>query len=196
MNIYKDIFQALICDPRYLKNLDWGKPRKGHPEGSVRHHIDELEQNLAVWQSSLEENSYWKLKILIHVHDSFKAESQKGVPISDPHSHASLARQFLEDHCQDHDLLQMIQLHDEPYALWRQNQSKGQVNQQRVRHLMASVADWDVFLKFLFIDGTTAGKDAEPLDWVVQTLAPLRGLKAQAQRDLSRLREARMCRPA
>lgn len=193
MICYRDLFHTLISDPRYLRNLDWGKPRKGHSEGSVRNHIDELERNLRVWQSSLDDDDYWKLKILIHVHDSFKAESTKGVPISDPNSHASLAKRFLADYCRDQDLLQMTQLHDEPYALWRQSQSRGQVNQQRVQALLAGVADWKLFLKFLFIDGTTDGKEGAPLDWVVQTLAPLRGLEAQAQQDLRDLREGRLC---
>ena len=43
---YKSVFQSIIADPDYQKNLDWGKPRGGHPEGTVRAHIEELEQNL------------------------------------------------------------------------------------------------------------------------------------------------------
>ena len=33
---YAAIFEAITADPRYLANLDWGEPRPGHPEGTVR----------------------------------------------------------------------------------------------------------------------------------------------------------------
>jgi len=32
----RQILDAITADPRYLANLDWGKPRAGHPEGTVR----------------------------------------------------------------------------------------------------------------------------------------------------------------
>ena len=40
------------------------------------------------------------------------------MPITDPKSHASLARGFLATHCDDADLLAMLQYHDEPFALY------------------------------------------------------------------------------
>lgn len=43
---YQKAFQHLVSDTRYLANLDWGKARKGHSEGTVRAHIAEIEQNL------------------------------------------------------------------------------------------------------------------------------------------------------
>jgi hypothetical protein len=61
-----------------------------------------------------------KLQILIHTHDTFKADAAEGVAIVDGRSHASLARQFLSGLCNDRDLLNMVQYHDEPRALWRQ----------------------------------------------------------------------------
>jgi hypothetical protein len=36
---YRSIFDAMVLDPRYLTNLDWGEAREGHPEGTVRVHI-------------------------------------------------------------------------------------------------------------------------------------------------------------
>jgi len=106
---YLTTFEAIIADSRYLANLDWGKPRSGHPEGTVRAHIAEIEPNLDSLRSKLTDEDYWKLKLLIHTHDSFKAESEPGVAITDPKSHASLARAFLATHCDDADLLAMVQ---------------------------------------------------------------------------------------
>ena len=95
---YQKTFQHVVSDTRYLANLDWGKARKGHLEGTVRAHIAEIELNLERLRPKLSDEDYWKLKLLIHTHDSFKAEAQPGVPISDPRSHASLARTFLAVH--------------------------------------------------------------------------------------------------
>jgi hypothetical protein len=111
---YHKVFEAVVADPRYIANLDWGEPREGHPEGAAHAHIAEIEPNLETLRPRLSVNDYWKLKLLIHTQDSFKAESQAGVPISDPKSHASLARAFLATHCEDADLQTMVQYHDEP----------------------------------------------------------------------------------
>jgi hypothetical protein len=89
---YRATLDAIFADPRYQKNLDWGKARRGHPEGTVRMHIAEIEQNLETLRPRLSDADYWRLKLLIHTHDSFKAESERGVAITDPKSHASLAR--------------------------------------------------------------------------------------------------------
>ena len=70
-----------------------------------------------------------KLRILIHTHDTFKADAKRGVAIWHPQSHASLARAFLGEFCDDEDLLAMVQLHDEPYALFLQTQRTGRVNE-------------------------------------------------------------------
>lgn len=188
---YESIFQAITADPQYRRNLDWGQPRKGHPEGTVRAHIEELEQNLkdlAVPQGSEE---YWKLMILIHVHDSFKAEATRKVPITDPRSHASLARSFLARHCQDRDLLAMTQLHDEPYAIWRKARTGRGTDESRMQKLLHAIKDWRLFLKFLLIDGSTAGKDAGPLEWAVSEIAPRVGSHAEATESLKLLRGTR-----
>ena len=76
----------------------------------------------------LTDEEYWKLRLLVHTHDSFKAESKPGVAITDPRSHASLARAFLATHCDDPDLLAMVQFHDEPFALYRQAEFTGGCN--------------------------------------------------------------------
>jgi len=166
---YQTAFEAILKDPRYRQNLDWGEPRPGHPEGSVRAHIAEIEPNLEALRSKLTVADYWKLKLLVHTHDSFKAEAEPGVAITDPKSHASLAREFLATYCDDRDLLAMVQYHDEPFALWRQAESKkGKYNQERFAALLREIQDWNLFLAFNIIDGCTEGKSREPLIWLFQ----------------------------
>ena len=39
----KDIIEKIMADPRYRKNIEYGEPRSGHPEGKVKQHIADLE---------------------------------------------------------------------------------------------------------------------------------------------------------
>lgn len=148
MRDYRQAFQAITADPRYVANLDWGESRAGHPEGTVRAHIAELESNLEVVCPKLTEEGFWKLKLLIHTHDTFKGEAQPGVPNTHARSHASLAQAFLVHYCDDPDLLAMVQFHDEPFALYRQVEAKGSYNTARFNDLLAAIRDWNLFLAF------------------------------------------------
>jgi len=168
---YKEIFYRITSDPRYQRNLDWGEARPGHPEGTIRAHIAELEVNLETLRHKLSETDYWRLRILIHTHDTFKAEARPGAPINAPNSHASLARAFLADFCADTDMQAMLQFHDEPFALWRQVRSKAAFKQERLNALVTNIQDWNLFLAFNIVDGCTKGKSREPLRWLFQQLA-------------------------
>ena len=171
MTDYKQMLDSIKRDPRYQRNLDWGKARPGHPEGTIRAHIAELERNLEVIRPKLTEIDYWRLKVLIHTHDTFKGEAQLGAPITAPKSHASLARAFLAEFCDDTDALAMVQYHDEPFALWRQFASSGKFNQGRLNTLLASIRDWNLFLAFNIVDGCTQGKDRDNLRWFLRQVA-------------------------
>lgn len=167
---YESAFRAVLANERYQRNLDWGEPRPGHPEGTVRAHIAEIEPNIDALAPKLSDIDRWKLRLLVHTHDLFKAESRPGVAITDPASHASLARSFLAEFCPDEELLAMVQYHDEPFALWRQAQSKGRCNQRRMDALIDNISDWKLFLAFNIIDGCTDGKSREPLRWLFKEL--------------------------
>jgi hypothetical protein len=171
MTDYKQILDTITGDSRYQRNLDWGEPRPGHSEGTVRAHIAELEGNLEALRHKLTETDYWRLRVLIHTHDTFKGEAQRGAPITSGNSHASLARAFLADFCDDADMLTMVQYHDEPFALWRQFASRGKFNQERLNTLLTSIRDWNLFLAFSIVDGCTKGKDRDNLRWFFQQVA-------------------------
>jgi hypothetical protein len=162
---FPTIFAAVVADPRYQKNLDWGEPRSGHPEGTIRAHVQELEANLETLNAKLTDEEFWKAKLLIHVHDTFKPDSIPEIRITDPRGHASLARAFLAEFTSDAGLLAMVQFHDEPYALYRQSSSRRGPNKDRFKALLSTIEDWDVFLAFLICDGGTAGKPRDPLHW-------------------------------
>lgn len=177
---YQSIFQRIAADPRYTQGLDWGEPRPGHPEGTIRAHIAALEANLESLSAKLSDSEYWKLKLLIHTHDLFKGESDHGVSILDLNSHASLARAFLSSYCTDADLLAMVQFHDEPFALYLQARSKGKYNQDRFDALLHAIDDWNVFLAFNIIDGCASGKSRKSLHWLFHEIAGKVGSKFTA----------------
>ena len=161
---YHAAFGRMTADARYQRNIHWGEPRSGHPEGSIAAHISDLERNAAVLDAHLSGGDRWRLRLLIHSHDTFKSEAED-VKISHPRSHASLARAFLAEFCPDDaPLLDIVQFHDEPYALWRQEQH-ARLNHARMDALFALIRDWDLFLAFLVVDGCTEGKNRDPLHW-------------------------------
>lgn len=165
----KDIIEKIITDPRYQKNIEYGEPRSGHPEGKVKYHIAELEENLERFVSHrISEEQFWKLKFVIHVHDTFKADATPDSPILSPNSHASLARKFASEFIDDEDLLNMIQFHDANYSLWLQFHRTGSYDVQRFNNLLDIIQDWDLFLMFLIIDGNTEGKERSKLIWFVK----------------------------
>lgn len=163
---YRSAFEAALADPRYLKNLDWGESREGHPEGTVRAHIAEIEGNLETLRPKLNEQDYRKLKLIIHTHDTFKTDAQPGVAINDPKSHTSLTRAFLADHCDDADLFAMVQYHDEPFEIYRQFETKGKYNLSRFNDLVGAIRDWNLFIAFNITYSCTGGKSREPLRWL------------------------------
>jgi len=155
----KDIVHQVGLDPRYLKNIEYGEPRSGHPEGKVKLHIAELEEILGKFTSRISEEQYWKLKFLIHVHDTFKAEAIPNSRIENPNSHASLARKFASEFTDDADLLNMIQFHDVNFALWKEYAATSSYDLERLSRLLDTILDWDLFLTFLIIDGSSVGKE-------------------------------------
>jgi hypothetical protein len=166
MTNYRKLIEEIIADSRYQENIEYGEPRSGHPEGKLKYHIAELEENLeALKAHGISDEQYWKLKFMIHVHDLFKKEARSDVRILDPWSHASLAKEYAGKLIDDADLLNMIQFHDENYALWNQLRTRGAYDVERFKKLWKTIQDWDLFLMFLIIDGSTKGKERSSLRW-------------------------------
>jgi len=171
----RQVLEEIMDDPRYRKNIEYGEPRAGHPEGKVKNHIVELEENLEKLAAhGISGEEYWKLKFLIHVHDTFKANAIPNSRIRSPHSHASLARKFAAEFIRDKDLLNMIQFHDVNYALWQQFDRTGSYDARRFNDLLDIIRDWDLFLKFIIIDGSTQGKERSKLVWFINEVRKYR----------------------
>ena len=178
---YKKCVEQVLADPRYRENVEFGTPRSGHPEGKIKNHIANLEANLGKLKHRVSEDEYWKLKFLIHVHDTFKVRQiVEGIPSSDPQSHESLARKFASEFTDEADLLNILQNHDENFALWRQFQKTGAYDQEHFAELLKLIQDWDLFLIFTIIDGTTPGKDLIKLPWFINEVRKHKSTRVDA----------------
>lgn len=168
---YRILTEQVIADNRYKKNIEFQYDRTlpGHPEGKVKYHIEELEANLERLKHRLPKKEYyWKLKFLIHVHDTFKGEEADAtVPNDHPRSHESLARAFASEFTDEADMLNILQHHDENYTLWKQFKNNGQYDDKWFQYLLSTIQDWDLFLVFTIIDGHTVGKELEKLAWFI-----------------------------
>ena len=169
---YQRVLAGIMAHPQYLSNLDWGKPRRGHPEGTLRAHIAELERNLVTLRRKhrgISDDEATKLRILIYVHDIFKPIAKHG-PILSRQSHASLAANYIRSICSDWDLEVTAQYHDAPFAMWHKSQrDDGQLPTAFAR-LLGLVRNWDLFIAFAIIDGCTSGKQRKPLSWFLEQI--------------------------
>ena len=175
---YHRILNRIKNDPRYAAGIQYGTPRKGHGEGSVKNHIAELEATLYRLADLLQPNDFVRLQILIHTHDTFKLWALRDVPIDNLNSHATLAAGYLRDMGCDADLVAMCQWHDENFALWKRFVAKGAYNTTRFVNRVLGIQDIELYLVFTIIDGFTfskqelAKRDITPMvRWFVEEVA-------------------------
>lgn len=168
---YAAALSAVQTDPRYRGNIRYGQPRSGHPEGSIRAHILTLEANLEQIRTRLDPATEARLRFAIHVHDTFKPESRQTDGVRD---HGEIARDFAAEFGADADMLALLELHDEPYRLWKSWVRTGTLDAERLGRLADRIVDWDLFLAFVILDSWTAGKDLEKLRWFIRAALAVR----------------------
>ncbi|HRF49570.1 MAG TPA: GNAT family N-acetyltransferase [Anaerolineales bacterium] len=168
---YEAALAAVQADPRYRANIRYGVPRSGHPEGSIAAHILNLEANLEQIRGRLTPEAEARLRFAIHVHDTFKSESRATDGARD---HGAFARDFAAEFVDDPDMLALLELHDEPYRLWKGWMRTGELDSERLGRLAEQIDDWDQFLAFVILDSWTAGKSLEKLRWFIRAALAVR----------------------
>jgi hypothetical protein len=158
-----ELERALSEDPRIVEGLTWGKPRRGHPEGSVASHVADLLETIDRWGEQGQRRS--DMRAIAIVHDSQKHRVESWRPKMGENHHAMRARRVAERHTDDERLLAAIQWHDRPYALWRRLNRTGVLQEDEFERMVEAVPDLDLFLRFVEIDGSTEGKNPEPVRW-------------------------------
>jgi hypothetical protein len=163
-----DLERAVSESPELLEGLAWGKPRKGHPEGSVGAHVANLLE--AIDRGEQPQEMRPLLRFVALVHDGFKYQVKAGLPKTGKNHHAMRARRFAESFTDDERLLATIELHDRPYALWRKMRRRGRLDERRFEDMMRRVPDPALFMRFIELDGSTEGKDPKPIRWLREEL--------------------------
>lgn len=168
---------SFLQDEEFVRGLNWGVPRYGHPEGAIWRHIIELNANIdrlpdswlaAPMRAGSEMTTRESLRITSWVHDTFKHVEDKSTPRDWTKHHAVYARHFLSRYTEDELLLNLVELHDEAYYIWRiihlmHRLSKGE---QRLQSLKKRMGDcWQLYYLFFKCDTCTGDKNPAPLQW-------------------------------
>jgi hypothetical protein len=173
---------ALATDPEIVAGLAWGHPRPGHPEGAVGRHVAALLAAIEAEEPSLRTD----LRFLAIVHDALKRRVCPEAGWSPDNDHAMLARRFAERYTRDPRLLVALELHDEPYWLWR---TRGEDGVSALHALLRRVPDAELFLRFVELDAATDGKDPGLLAWVRAAMGgPRAARSARSRPDAQRSR--------
>jgi hypothetical protein len=164
-----ELERQLLSDTQLRAGLLWGAPRFGHPEGTVAEHVARI-------LGAIDPNEPLRrdLRFLAIVHDSFKVALDLTVPWNPDNDHAVLARRFAERHIHDERLLVALELHDEPYWLWRTAEHR----EEALAAMLERIPDVELFVRFVELDAANEGKDLSFLWWVRRELAKRGGLPA------------------
>jgi hypothetical protein len=166
-----DLERRIAADPEWLAGLDYGRPRRGHPEGAVRHHIRDVLANVDA--VSLDEDDRRRLRLAALAHDTFKYRAPESTArVGTPGHHGSLAARFLERiGVDDAELGEVVEWHDEAFAAWmgsRRNRARAEA---RARELLARLGPGlPLYLRFFRADNATEGKTPQPVEWFERQL--------------------------
>ena len=158
--------RQILDDPAWQEGVRWGRPRRGHPEGTVLAHVHEVLGNVDRLAASPEERA--RLRLIALVHDSFKSEVDRSRPRTGPNQHGAIARRFAERHIADPGVLLVVEHHDAPYAFWRHARRTGDWDEaaDHARALAEALGDdLDLFLHFYRADNATGDKGDDDLRW-------------------------------
>ena len=161
-----DVERRIAADPEWQQGAEWGRPRRGHPEGSVKQHIADVLENVEREASSPEERR--RLRLAALVHDSFKYRApEASAPVGSPGHHGTLAAAFLARFVDDPGLIQVVHWHDEAFAAaqqWRRGKKKRA--EHRIQALVERLgAALPLYAKFFRTDNATGDKDQRSVEW-------------------------------
>jgi hypothetical protein len=161
-----DVEQRIAADPEWQRGAEWGAPRRGHPEGTVKQHVADVLANVDREAETPDERR--RLRLAALVHDSFKYKAPEGsAPVGSPKHHGSLAAEFLARFVNDRELVEIVRWHDEAFAasLAYRHGRKGRA-EQRVKALVRRLGPaLPLYAKFFRADNATGDKDQRSVEW-------------------------------
>jgi hypothetical protein len=131
-------------------------------------HVGHLLETLDGWEEPEPRRS--ELRFIALVHDSLKNRVREKLPKTGENHHAMRARRFAERHTGDERILATIELHDRPYSIWRRMRRTGRSQDEALDEMLARIPDPLLFVRFVELDGSTEGKNPEPVAWLEEEL--------------------------
>ena len=171
-----ELERRIAAEPEWREGIEWGQPRRGHPEGAVKHHIADVLSNVEREASSAEERRRLRLAALVHDTFKYRTRERSARVGSDGHP-GSYAARFLGRFVDDEQLVCVVRWHDEAFAAWlgiarRQDRRRAE---DRARALVARLGRaLPLYLRFFRADNATEGKSPKAVEWF-ESVAGRRG---------------------
>jgi hypothetical protein len=160
-----ELERGIAADPDWREGIEWGKPRRGHPEGAVKFHVADVLENVEREATSREERR--RLRLAALVHDTFKYRApEASARVGSGDHHGSHAARFLARFVDDDELLELVRWHDEAFAAWLGVRRDRRRAEQRVCALVERLGEsLPLYLRFFRADNSTEGKSPESVEW-------------------------------
>ena len=162
--------RAIAADPEWREGIEWGTPRRGHPEGAVKTHIADVLANVDREAASPDERR--RLRLAALVHDSFKYRApESSASVGGDAHHGSHAARFLERFVDDPDLVEVVRWHDEAFAAWMGRRRNPVRAEARVRALARQLGPaLPLYRRFFRADNATGDKSPKSVEWFEELL--------------------------
>ena len=159
--------RRIAADPAWLKGMEWGRARRGHPEGAVKHHVAAVLANVEREATSSEERR--RLRLAALVHDAFKYRAPEGsARVGSEEHHGTRAARFLARFVDDDELVELVRWHDEAFAAWMGLVKRGDRGraEARARALAERLgSSLPLYVRFFRADNATEGKSPRSVEW-------------------------------
>lgn len=167
------IEEAIIGNEYFIEGCQYGKPRKGHPEGQVIYHIKEVLENVDEFYSEDEDRS--KLRLLAILHDSFKHKVDRTKPRVGENHHGMIARRFASSYPISNDVLVILEKHDDAFKAWQKggrhgNWYKAENTAKQLIEGLIIEGYLDLFVKFFKCDNQTGDKQQDNYEWFINLI--------------------------
>ena len=165
-NLENELERRIADDSEWQEGVEWGRPRHGHPEGTIRAHIAAVLDNVNEFYGNSPLRD--ELRLIAIVHDTFKYQVDIDQPRTGENHHAMRARRFAEQFVDCPALLDVIELHDEAFNAWQlgNRDDRWDKAEARAKRLITRLDDdLGLYLAFYHCDNTTEGKESDCLDW-------------------------------
>lgn len=172
--------EQIISDKDFQQGFFFGKPRRGHPEGHVIKHIDEVLANVEKMYPYVSSQDYARLRLITLIHDTFKYKVDAPLPYMKANNtytkfsdHGWLARVFASKYLSDEGVLLVTEFHDEAYFAWREGgwHNNWEKADERLTKLVQKMQNHlQLYYLFFKCDTSTGDKDPAPVLWFEEKL--------------------------